>query len=79
MTDEKGYDWDNRWRVGFELSWKAGYYNYSRNAKNATKVRGGGAYCRRTFISTRWAPRFNEGRLVEGERFFKEIRYTKEP
>ena len=28
MTDDKGYDWDNRWGVGFELSQKAGYYNY---------------------------------------------------
>ena len=28
MTDDRGYDWDNRWGVGFELSQKAGYYDY---------------------------------------------------
>ena len=28
MTTDRGYDWDNRWGVGFELSQKAYYYNY---------------------------------------------------
>ena len=28
MTDDRGYDWDNRWGVGGELIQKAGYYNY---------------------------------------------------
>ena len=28
MTDDKGYDGDNRWGVGFELIQKAYYYNY---------------------------------------------------
>ena len=28
MTDDKGYDRDNQKNVGFELSQKAGYYNY---------------------------------------------------
>ena len=32
MTDDRGYDWDNRWGVGFGLSQKAGYYNYSYGA-----------------------------------------------
>ena len=29
MTDDKGYNWDNRWGVGGELGQKAGYYHYS--------------------------------------------------
>ena len=33
MTNDRGYDWDNRWGVGFELSQKAYYYNYSRNGR----------------------------------------------
>ena len=28
MTNDKGYDWDHRWGVGFELSQKAYYSNY---------------------------------------------------
>ena len=28
MTDDKGYDWDNRWGVGFGLGEKEHYYNY---------------------------------------------------
>ena len=28
MTDDIGYDRDNRWGVGGELVQKAGYYNY---------------------------------------------------
>ena len=29
MTNDRGYDWDNRWGVGFELGQKAYYSNYS--------------------------------------------------
>ena len=28
MTNDKGYDWDNQWGVGFELSQKEHYYHY---------------------------------------------------
>ena len=33
MTNDKRYDWDNRWGVGFELSQKAYYYNYLRRPR----------------------------------------------
>ena len=32
MTNDKGYDWDNQWGVGFELSQKEHYYHYLLNA-----------------------------------------------
>ena len=35
MTDDRGYDWDNRWGVGGELSQKAGYYHYWGGAPEA--------------------------------------------
>ena len=39
MTDDRGYDWDNRWGVGFGLSQKAGYYNYSYGSLCLIKIR----------------------------------------
>ena len=30
MTDDRGYDRDNRWGVGIEVTQKEHYYNYWR-------------------------------------------------
>ena len=46
MTNDKGYDWDNQWGVGFELSQKEHYYHYFNTFLVFFQLS--------TLISTRW-------------------------